>query len=541
MSSLTSKQISKKLDINEIVATILKKRGIDTDNKIDSFLNSGLKELYDSSMMPGAKEVSKKIKEYAIFGGTIIIYCDYDCDGITSAYIMKKAIKKMASSSDVTIFISDRFRDGYGLSKNSVDIISKEKADLVITLDCGIANHDEIEYAKDKSIETVIIDHHEEIEPPEVPFVDLKVKQGDYPFRGLCSAGVTWKFCRYMLDEEYTEALDIAAIGTVADVVPLVDENRIIVKEGIKKIKKGKANKGIKSLMEVNDIEKKDFKSNDIGYGIGPMVNAAGRLGSAYPALEILLEEDKQKRTSLAGKLESINKQRRDITKSVFNEVKNKANKDNNVIVCETEAHQGIVGLIAGRVKREFNKPAIVVDELSRKGSCRSVKPFNIYKNLKACLDKGLLNEAGGHEMAAGIRVSKKDLDSFKKEINKMAEGIDYKVSSHDIEIETDQIDDGLLKDLELLEPCGKGNEKPRFLTKNIKADNVWVLPGNDHVKFSVNGIEAIAFYMAEYEDLLRNNKVDIVYNLNYNKWNGSKNIQLNIREINRGNKNETR
>lgn len=533
MGPISPKELAEKLNIHEVVAEIMIDRGIDTDKKVDKFLNGNLKDLYHPSAIPKIKEVTDTIKEFAYFS-SIVIYSDYDADGVSSAYIMYSAIKKLAQNANVEVFLSNRFRDGYGLSKHAVDIIAEDGAGLIITLDCGISNNKEIEYAKSKGLEVVVIDHHENDEnPPDVPFVDLKVKSELYPFTELCGAGATWKVCQYLLDDDFLEVLDVVAIATVADVVPLIDENRIIVKEGIELIKQRKCNAGVQALLDVNEIENSKFTSMDIGFNIGPLINATGRLGSAYPALQILLEQSPREIDNLAHELFQTNKQRRNITKQIFAELERNIDKNDNVIVCESKIHQGIVGLIAGRISNRYNKPAIVVDKMSRKGSARSIEPFNLYQNLKQCLNEGLLESAGGHSMAAGLSVPRQNFRPFKIRINQLANDIEFKTFDYDKEIKISDINDKLIYDLNILEPCGQENSKPLFLTKNLNPESIWVLPGGEHIKFKVDGVEAIAFRMAFYESQLRAGGVDLIYTVGFNEWNGSNNIQLIVRNIN--------
>lgn len=532
LKELTSQDIQEKLDIHEIVADIMIERGLDTEKKLDTYLNDSFEDLPNPSKIPNIKEVIQKIKEHAYFS-SIIIYSDYDVDGITSAYLMHTALKRLAKNSDVEIFISNRFRDGYGLSKKAVDIIDNKNGELIITLDCGISNHESIEYAKSKGMDVVVIDHHESEKEPNVPYVDLKVKQGNYPFRELCSAGVTWNICHHMLDDGYKNMLDIVAVGTVADVVPLVKQNRILVKEGISQIREGRVNRGLQAIMDVNDVDHEKLTAEDIGYQIGPLINATGRLGSAYPALSLLMEDDPKERGFLAHELEQTNNQRKHVTKKVFNKLKDKINENNNVIVCESKAHQGIVGLVAGRISNKYNKPAIVVDKMSRKGSARSVKPFNIYHNLKKCVNEGLLDSAGGHSMAAGVSVSRKNFKPFKIKMNQLASDIGFIDTDYDKEIQLTQVSDKLLNDLQILQPFGEGNEKPRFLSKDVSPSFVRLTKSGEHVMLRIDSLSGIAFRKSEYEQSLRNGNVDIIYTLAWNEWNGKKEKQMIVDNIN--------
>jgi len=529
---LSPEILAEKLNIHQLIAEIMIDRGIDTNDKVEKFLNGNLNNLYDPSSIPDIDKITKIIKEYTYFS-TIGIYSDYDVDGIASAYIMYTALKKMAPNSKINIYISDRFRDGYGLSKTAIDMMAQQKTELIITLDCGISNYKEIAYAQKKGINVVVIDHHESDNPSNTPYIDLKVRNDFYPFKELCGAGICWKIAQYMLQEEFLEVLDVAAIATVADVVPLIDENRIIVTEGIKRIQEGNLNCGIQAIIDVNTIDRKNLNSMDIGFNIGPLINATGRLGSAYPALQLLLEDNPEERSCLAHELYQTNKQRQKITKEIFQEIEKNINEKDKVIVWESKAHQGIVGLIAGRLTSRYNKPAIIIDKMSRKGSCRSIEPFNLYDNLKICLEEGLLDSAGGHAMAAGISLPRKNFIPFKTRINQLANNTEYITTDYDKEISLNQINETLVNDLNILEPYGNGNRRPLFLTRRTKPKSIWVLPGGEHIKFVVNGIEAIAFRKAYLEKELKKKSVNLIYTIGWNEWNGKKTIQLIIEKIN--------
>ena len=540
VGALTVDKLVQKLNINKIVAEILIDRGIDTEDKLELFLNGTIDDIHDPALIPNIEKVTSTIKECAYFS-SITIYSDYDCDGVCSAYIMQSAIRMIAPNADVNIYIANRFKEGYGLSKKAVEKIADSGTELIITLDCGISNNEEIEYARSLGLDVIIIDHHEREDPPDTLFVDLKVNNGLYPFKELCGTGITWKVCQYLTGDKLLDFLDVVAIATIADVVPLVDENRIIVKEGLEKLRRGSINAGIQSIIDVCNIDRSVLSTTDIGFSIGPMINAIGRLDSAYPAFQILIEEDEQERGYIAHELYQANMQRREITKKVLLEIEKDINERDKVIVCQSKAHQGIVGLIAGRISSRYNRPTIVVDGKSRKGSGRSVEPFNLYDNLKACLEEGLLEAAGGHAMAAGITIIPERFESFKIRINELARDIEFIVSDYDKEISLDDIDASLIDDLEILEPCGDGNRRPLFLTRNVCPENIWVLPGGEHIKFTVNNIDAIAFRKAYLEDVLTRGNVDIIYTVGWNEWNGRKSIQMIVEKIKpTGNKSTT-
>ena len=532
MKKLKVEDIQEKLNINKIVAELMVDRGLDNEKDLDLFLNGSLKDLHEPEKIPNIKEFADKVKEYAFFS-KIAIYSDYDADGVSSAYILRTALKKLSNNAKVDVFFANRFKDGYGLSKRSIDIMNHQGAKLIITLDCGISNQAEIDYARSLGMEVVVIDHHESDDGVDAPFIDLKANSGDYPFTELCGAGAAWKFSQYLLDDLFLDVIDIVAVATVADVVPLVNENRIIVREGLKRMRKGIMNSGLKNILEVNEVDETKLSATDIGFKIGPLINATGRLKTARPAYDILYTDNEYQRSELADELYRKNVQRKDITKKILDEMKNDIDDSDKVIVCNGNIPQGIVGLISGRISSSFEKPSIVVDRKSGKGSGRSIEPFNLYENLKVCLEEDLLNSAGGHSMAAGLNVSMNKFDDFSLRLNELAESVELMPVTYDKEVDIGEISEELLYDLEILEPCGEGNRKPVFYSKNVDITSVWVLPGNEHVKFKAGGVEAIAFRQADMERTLREGKVNLTYTVGWNEYRGRKSLQIIVEKIN--------
>lgn len=532
MEKLKAEDISKKLGINKIVAEIMVERGLDNEKDLDLFLNGSLADLHAPELIPDIESLAMKVKEYTFFS-KIAIYSDYDADGVSSAYILRTALKKLSKNASVNVYFANRFKDGYGLSKRIINIMSNQGEKLIITLDCGISNQAEIDYARSLGMEVLVIDHHKSDAGVDAPFLDLKVNSGDYPFTELCGAGAAWKFSQYLLDDLFLDVIDIAAVATVADVVPLKDENRIIVREGLKRMRNGIMNPGLKNILEVNDVDETKLSATDIGFKIGPLINATGRLHTARPAYDVLMTESEYRRSELAGELYQSNIQRKDITKKILDEIEKEIDGENKVIVCDGNIPQGIVGLISGRISSSFEKPSIVVDRKSGKGSGRSVEPFDLYENLKVCLEEELLNSAGGHSMAAGLNVSMDKLKEFDLKINELAEDIDYITTTYDKEIDISEVDETLLNDLEILEPCGEGNRKPVFYSKDVNISSVWVLPGNEHVKFKAGSVNAIAFRQADKEKELKKNTVDLLYTVGWNEYRGSKSLQIIVEKIN--------
>ena len=533
--SLSAEEISDNYDVNYIVAEILKKRGIDNEKELELFFNSSLDDLGNYNDIPNIDKAIEKINTHATLGN-ILLFSDYDVDGLTSATIMFKAIKKLMPEASINILPSDRNRDGYSLSSKAIDIIDNKypETTLVITLDCGITSTEEIKELEKRGYEYLIIDHHnpESIEEYNNNFVDLKAKQGNYPVKDLCNAGLTWRIGQKLTNDNFKEVLDLVSIATVADVVPLKAENRVIVKEGLNYIRQARINEGISNLASQMNKSLKNMSSSDIGYAIGPAINACGRLNGVDSVLDLLLYRNRNTDMSLprlAHKIKKINQNRKKITNNIFDNLINKVNPDRNVIVVgSNKIREGLVGLIAGKIKSRYRKPTIVIDLNSGKGSARSVEPFNMYENLKICEEEGLLNNAGGHNMAAGINIDKDMIEEFDERINELASDVEYKGKRFDIELPIQQIDKELVKDINKLKPFGKENRKPLFKSR-IKISDKYIIKGR-HVSFKANGVDSIIFNAKHKKDDIKNGRTaEIIYEPQIRK----NEIQTIVRYIN--------
>jgi len=517
--SLTPEEISDRYDINYIIAEILDSRGINTERELELFFNSSLGDLADVNNIPNIEEAVETINTHATLGN-ILLFCDYDVDGLTSATIMYKAIKNLMPEANVNILPSDRNRDGYSLSHKAIDEIDRlyPETTLVITLDCGITSTDEINELADRGYEHLVIDHHnpdENLHMHNEEFVDLKAKQGDYPTKELCNAGLTWRIGQKLTNSDFMEVIDLVAVATIADVVPLKDENRVIVKEGLDYIKDGNINEGLSNLASQMNKSISNMKASDIGYGIGPAINAVGRLNGVDSVLDLLLYRERETEMSilrLAHKINKINEDRKKITNNIFDRLIDKVNTDKKVIVAyDNNIRQGLVGVIAGKIQSRFRKPTVVIDLNTGKGSARSVKPFNIFENLKICEKEGILNSAGGHDMAAGISIDRDKIEEFDKRINELASGVEYKHKRYDIKLPVEEVDFDLIEDINRLKPFGKNNRKPLFKSR-VTVSDMYVIKGR-HIKFKANGVDSIAFNMKHKRDMVENGKeIEIVY-----------------------------
>jgi len=552
---LSQEELKEKLKIDDIAADFFKARGIDTPKLLNEYLNSSLEDLDDPNTIPGVYDVINLIEEHMENGSTVTIYGDFDVDGTSALTVMYKALSRIYDTGKINMLPSNRYRDNYGLSFESVDIMKEAGTDLVITLDCGISNHDEIEYAQMNDMDVAIIDHHEEEDPPKVPVVDPKVEQGNYMERELCAAGVAWRVSQALLGDMFEDVLDIVAMATIADVVPLVGENRIIAKEGLKKIRNyDNVNLGIKMLMDQFDVKHNEIEASDIAYFIGPAINAAGRLGSPQPVVKLLNTDNMETAKELAFQLKNTNDRRKDKTKKILKKIRGRINQyeqEYKVIVERAKILKGVVGLVAGDIKEKYGKPVIIIDSKSGKGSARSVAPFDMYKNLKTCLDEGILERAGGHAMAAGLKVKEGNFWKFRRRINELAEGVEFKEQKPDMVVDPSKIRTRTVEGLYKLAPFGKDNPAPFFKAEDIRAQNVGRTYTGEHLKFEIerdmtsakdfnpfsnsignNAIRCIAFGQGHRSKDVLNNNIDIEFEPCFDTYNEDNEIQFIVRDI---------
>lgn len=533
---LSIEKIQDKLNVDKITAEFFKARAIDTERRIDNFLGCDFNDLADPYTVPGMYDVIEEIEAHIKEDNIITVYGDFDVDGTTAATVIFKALKKVYDEDKINVLPANRYRDGYGLSYETVDIMADADSDLIITVDCGVSDLDEIDYAHLNGIDVVVIDHHESETPPDVPLVDLKVSQGNYLDKELCAAGMAWKVGQALLGESFKEVLDIVALATIADVVPLLGENRIIAKEGIKRIREGKdTNLGIEALMAQFDIHRDEIEASDFAFFIGPAINAAGRLGSAKPVLHILNTSNKDDANRLAFKLKNINEKRKTKTKNILKSIKGKVSQyqdDCNIIVERDEILRGVVGLVAGNLKEKYNKPTIVIDSETGKGSCRSIPPLNIYENLKTCYEEGLLEKCGGHEMAAGLSIDMDNFFKFRERMNELTEGIEYEQDEPDMIVDPQDITLNTVDNLNILAPFGKDHPSPVFKAEDIRPTNISRTYSGDHLTFDVGGVRCIAFSQAYNMNKLLEGSVDIIFEPGYDNYNEDNDIQFIVRDI---------
>lgn len=541
-------ELVKKRHITNLLASILVNRGIIDGEKINVFLNPTRKDFYNPFLMPDMEIAVKRIVKAIENKEKIMIYGDYDADGITSITVLKKYLNEIGLKTGE--YIPNRLNEGYGLNKDAISKIYNDGYKLMITVDCGISGLEEVDYANSLGMEIIITDHHEPAEklPEAIAVIDAKRKDNKYPFNQLAGVGVVFKLIQAISTElkleekEYLKYLDLVCIGTISDIVPLVDENRVIAKLGLKLIEKTK-NIGLKTLLNIADLKKID--STAISFGVAPRINACGRMGFQEEALQLFLTEDSGEATKIAKRLVQFNQERQAKEKQIFEEVIEKIEKDNKdkkcIVLAEENWHHGIIGIVASKITEIYYKPSILIclEGDKGKGSGRSIPGFDLYTALTKCSD--YIEKFGGHSMAIGITIKKENFEKLKEAIEKYAQESNISdimpIINIDKEINLKNINIEEVKSLELLEPFGEGNKMPLFLLRNLKIDSIRALSGGKHLKLTLkqdnNIVDAIGFNMGDLsKEYLLGDKVDVVGTIEINSFGNKENIQINLKDI---------
>lgn len=540
-------------NIPEIIARAMINRGIDTVSKVRVFMDTDLRSMHDPYLLKGMKSAVEKILKAIENKDKICVYGDYDVDGITATAVMIRTLKRLGA--DAVYYIPNRIEEGYGLGNNSMDIIKELEVSLIITVDCGIRSNEVVDYAQAIGMEVIITDHHEcEGELPKAYSI-LNPHQPDcgYPYKGLAGVGVAFKLASALLSRkdigDYAEELlDIVSIGTIADVVPLLDENRIIVKNGLGRIRKT-ANKGIKALLTVCGLNDKELNTYNVAFMLAPRINAAGRIADATECVELLLTDDEDKAVEIAERLDSDNRERQkietDILKCAIAIIEETLDTDKNrvLVLSNDNWHVGVIGIVASRLVDRYYLPAFVISQDGElgKGSARSIPGFNIFEAMSKHSD--IFEKYGGHEMAAGFTILTERIDELRDCMNKEAEKImgmdkpipevfvDYKLMPTDITLDT-------VRQLKLMEPFGTGNTSPVFVYRDLMVTSSRAV-GNESKHLSlmvndgINEIKCIAYNFGSMQKLLSfGSKIDIICTVENNIWNGIENVQLNIKDI---------
>lgn len=496
--------ISEKFHISPRVASLIRNRDVIGDDAIEKYLNGTIADLYDGMLMKDMDKavavLGEKIKENA----KIRIIGDYDIDGIQSTYILLEGFRMLGA--DVDSDIPDRMKDGYGLNRNLIDRALEADVDTIITCDNGIAAAEEIAYAKSMGMTIVVTDHHEVpyteigagrryILPEADAVVDPKQEDCTYPFKGLCGAAVAYKLVEALMEamgkdaEDADYLMENVAIATIGDVMDLVDENRIFVKQGLDMLKRTE-NLGLKALMGCTGVNVDKLSTYHIGFVIGPCMNASGRLDTAKRALELLEAKKVAEADLLAGDLKALNDSRKDMTaqavEEAFIQVENSELKDADVLVVYLpECHESLAGIVAGRIREKYYRPVFVLTKGAEglKGSGRSIETWHMYEGLNRV--KHLLSKFGGHKMAAGLSMPEENLEQFRKEINEKSgitpEDLNEKIAI-DMQLPFECVNEKFIEELAVLEPFGKGNARPVFAERQVQVESARILGKNKNV-----------------------------------------------------------
>lgn len=541
-------RVSKKYNINKLLASILINRKID-DKDIQVFLNPTRENFHNPFLMPDMNIAVDKIIRAIENQEKIIIYGDYDVDGITSITVLKSFLQDRGIQ--VGYYVPNRLEEGYGLNKQAIDSISSNGYKLMITVDCGISGIEEIDYANSLGIETIVTDHHEvgDVLPKAIAVVDAKRKDNQYPCRDLAGVGVVFKLIQAigiklgLEEKEYLKYLDIVCIGTISDIVPLVDENRVIAKLGLMLVKQTK-NIGLKALLMASGY--KNIDSNTISFGVAPRINACGRMGHADEALKLFLSKDIYEVNELTKKLNDYNTLRQEKEKAIYEDAinqieKNKLYEKSAIVIGGENWHHGVIGIVSSKITDLYFKPSILLcyeDDLA-KGSGRSIPGFDLHEALMKCLGK--IEKFGGHAMAIGITIKRdnfKDFSNQFEEIVKQAK-IDeiVPIINIDARINLNGINKQMVESLKQLEPFGEGNKTPIFAFKNLKIDSIRALSEGKHIKMTVKDgntiINSIGFNLGYLADEYRiGDKIDLVGTLEINSFNGVDSLQINIKDV---------
>ncbi|MFA5916753.1 MAG: single-stranded-DNA-specific exonuclease RecJ [Candidatus Gracilibacteria bacterium] len=508
--------------------------------------NSSLDDLHNPYLLIGMKEAVERIKKAKELGQKVMIFGDYDVDGVTSASILMHFFKKVGIVASYRL--PHRINDGYGLKDYFIDEFESIGVDLVITVDCGTRDAEIVQYAKSKGIDVIITDHHDvpEIIPDEaIALINPKRSDCNYPFKHLSGAGVAFKLMSALaleflekkeVKKYIEETIDITAIGTVSDCMLLIGENRIIVEAGLKQIKKSRS-RGLRKLIEQKIHD--DLDSDIFSFLIGPKLNAAGRMDTPYKAINLILNNSDSVEETIE-EIELLNEKRKDLTKYFFEESLLNINENDNIIFYHsTEITHGIIGIVAGRLTEKFYRPSIVLKEEDDKfvASCRSPEFFSIVKILEK-YEKYFL-KFGGHKQAAGFSILKKNFPEFKDKILADVNEIDFtehkKTISIDKIIKIEELGFNFLDKVNVFKPFGLGNLKPVFMVKDFNYGKVAYLgQGIDHIKFETKyGFKILAFGMGQFMDKIKkSDDISIIFELNLDNYNGRKNLQLNIIDI---------
>lgn len=552
-------RLAAELETSALVARLLMARGISDAVQARIFLEPSLDDLHDPFLMAGMPQAVARLQQAVASGKPIMIYGDYDVDGITGSALLYRALSEFTPN--VSCFLPNRARDGYGLAASGIDEAARRGAGLLITVDCGITAHHEVEYAQASGIDCIITDHHETKEslPPAVAVLDPKRADCPYPYKELAGVGVAYKLLQAFFqasslpDSRLREHLDLVALGTVADIVPLTGENRILARFGLERLRSS-LKPGLVALLEASGLAGRSLESSHIVFILGPRLNAAGRMGDADASLLLLTTEDREQAAAVARRLEEENRRRKEVDDRILAEAMDMVDsgvdldRERVIVLASDSWHQGVIGIVASRLVERYYRPTVLIslDGNLGKGSARSIPAFHLHQALKDC--SGHLVGFGGHKYAAGLVIESGSIGPFREQINRLAgetlTGEDLMPAQLlDAEVDLESLDAETARSFAAFSPFGPGNRHPVLASRQLKVVGSPYRVGNNHLKFKVKSpaggrrvFDSIGFSLGdmleELDDSPRHGGVDLAYVLEENEWQGRRRLQLRIKDI---------
>lgn len=541
--------LSRELGISKILAQILINRGIKNAEDAEKFLNADPDHLLDPYLFSDMQKAVKLIKKAAKNKKRVMIFGDYDVDGLTALTLLKETLSKIGL--ETVHYIPHRIKEGYGLNKNIIHVARQKEITLLITVDCGTNSNEEIRELRRHNIDVIVTDHHEPVNHDVAlcasAIINPKIKESRYKYRDLAGVGVAFKLCQAITGKRLLEDLDLVSLGTIADVVPLTGENRVMVKEGLLKLAHTKR-QGLKALIETSRIKGKKITTGFVSFILGPRINASGRMDTAETALNLLMSERDDEASELARTIEMFNRQRQKIEEKMLEEAHDLIDREINfkehkiIVIAKEGWHQGVLGIVASKLADKFYRPTIVISKTDSlcKGSGRSIKNFHLFKALLECKD--FLKTFGGHSHATGLIITRNNIEDFRNKINRLAkeklvlEDL-LPTLEIDMELSLSGLNQEIITEFEVLEPFGTGNPEPLFYTRNLKLRGEPQVLSRDTLKFWVSDghitSQAIGFGMASFKDSITcADSFDLVYTPKIDDWHGRASVLLEGKDI---------
>jgi len=541
--------LSRELSISKILTQLLINRGIKNVEEAEKFLNASPDHLLDPYLFSDMQNAVNLIKKAAKNKKRVMIFGDYDVDGLTALALLKEALLKKGL--ETTHYIPHRIKEGYGLNKDAIHFARQKGVALLITVDCGTNNNEEIQELRRHNIDVIVTDHHEPVNHDVAlcasAIINPKIKESRYKYRDLAGVGVAYKLCQAITGKKLLDDLDLVALGTIADVVPLTGENRVIVKEGLIKLAHTKR-PGLKALIETSRIKGKKITPSFVSFILGPRINASGRMDTAEIALNLLMSESDDEASELARTIEMFNRQRQKIEEKILEEARDLIDREINfkehkiIVIAKENWHQGVLGIVASKLADKFYRPTIVISKMGTlcKGSGRSIKNFHLFQALLECKD--FLKTFGGHSHAVGLTITSDNIEAFRNKINRLAKEkllLEDLLPSLDIdtELSLSDLNQEIITEFEGLEPFGIGNPEPLFYTRNLKVRGEPQVLSRDTLKFWVTDgritSAAIGFGMASFKDSITcADSFDLVYTPRIDDWQGRESVLLEGKDI---------